>query len=193
MSGSSCLCLYQCGWRYLGSGLPTAGSGVVRAHAVGTARHRAGGRDPLRLAAVPRAGLLRGAGGGWLRDPGPLGSGRPQRLEADLAYFADERRDLDHVRPLVLVECKRAIGDFEAAAGQVRSYALWALPAYYVVTDAWTVNVWDFQGAVARDVHVLTLQQAELAERYSALSSLLNPQAALTELRSKAARLEPAR
>ena len=52
--------------------------------------------------------------------------------------------------PLVLVECKRSIKDPKAAVGQVRSYALWVLPAYYVITDAQTLSVWDFQGAIAR-------------------------------------------
>ncbi len=76
-------------------------------------------------------------------------SRRPQRVEADLVYFADERHHLDHGQPLVLVKCKRMIKDLKAAAGQVRSYALWALPAYYVITDAQTVSVWPFQRAVA--------------------------------------------
>ena len=55
---------------------------------------------------------------------------RVQRIEADLLYFGDERRNLDDSEPLVLVECKRSIKDLKAAAGQVRSYALWVLPAY---------------------------------------------------------------
>jgi hypothetical protein len=53
----------------------------------------------------------------------PLGSSRPQRVEADLLYFANERRNLDHSEPLVLVECKRLIKDdkdLKTAAGQVR-------------------------------------------------------------------------
>ena len=61
---------------------------------------------------------------------------RPQRIEADLVYFADERRSPDDSEALVLVECKIVIKDLEAAARQVRSYALWLLPAYYVITDA---------------------------------------------------------
>jgi hypothetical protein len=71
----------------------------------------------------------------------PLGSTRPQRVEADLLYFADERRNLDHSEPLVLVESKRLIKDdkdLKKAAGQVRSYALWVLPAYYVITEVFS-------------------------------------------------------
>ena len=44
------------------------------------------------------------------------------------------------------MECKIVIKDLEAAARQVRSYALWLLQAYYVITDAQdaqTVSVWD--------------------------------------------------
>jgi hypothetical protein len=47
------------------------------------------------------------------------GSRRPQHIEADLLYFADERRDLENGEPLVLVECKRPGRDPVAAAGQV--------------------------------------------------------------------------
>lgn len=121
------------------------------------------------------------------------GSGRPQRIEADLVYFADERRQLGCGQPLVLVECKRMIKDLKAAAGQVRSYALWALPAYYVITDARTVSVWDFQGAIAPDIEVLTLQQAELAERFDDLYARLNPKAAAAARHSKLDRLETPR
>lgn len=121
------------------------------------------------------------------------GSGRPQRVEADLVYFADERHHLDHGQPLVLVECKRMVTDLKAAAGQVRSYALWALPAYYVITDARTVSVWDFQGAIAPDIEVLSLQQTELAERFDDLYARLNPQAAAAARQSKIDRLETPR
>lgn len=121
------------------------------------------------------------------------GSRRPQRVEADLVYFADERHQLDHGQPLVLVECKRMIKDLKAAAGQVRSYALWALPAYYVITDARIVSVWDFQGAIAPDIEVLSLQQAELAERFDDLYARLNPQAAAAARQSKIDRLETPR
>jgi hypothetical protein len=79
------------------------------------------------------------------------GSRRPQRVEADMLYFASGQHSLDHGEPLVLVECKRSIKDLKAAAGQVRSYALWVLPAYYMITDADTISVWDFQGAIAPD------------------------------------------
>lgn len=72
---------------------------------------------------------------------------RPQRIEADLVYFCDERRSSDDGEALGLVECKTVVKDLAAAARQVRSYALWLLPAYYVITDAQTVSVWDFQGA----------------------------------------------
>jgi hypothetical protein len=118
------------------------------------------------------------------------GSRRPQRVEADLVYFADDQHHLDHGQPLVLVECKRMITDLKAAAGQVRSYALWVLPAYYVITDARTVSVWDFQGAIAPDREILSLQQAELAERFDDLYARLNPRAATEARQSKIDRLE---
>ena len=122
----------------------------------------------------------------------PLGSSRPQRVEADLLYFADEQRNLDHGEPLVLVECKRSIKDdkdLKVAAGQVRSYALWVLPAYYVITDAKIVSVWDFQGAIAPDIEVLRVSQAELAERFDDLYARLNPKATAAARGSKISRL----
>lgn len=121
------------------------------------------------------------------------GSGRPQRVEADLLYFADGQHVLDHGQPLVLVECKRLVKDMKAAAGQVRSYALWVLPAYYVITDARTITVWDFQGAIAPDIEVLTLQQADLAGRFDELYARLNPQAAAAARQKKVDHLKPPR
>lgn len=121
------------------------------------------------------------------------GSGRPQRVEADLLYFADERHSLDDGEPLVLVECKRLIKDPKAAAGQVRSYALWVLPAYYVITDAATVSVWDFQGAIAPDLEVLTVKQAELGDKFHDLYDRLNPEAAAAARQSKIGDLKAAR
>ncbi|WP_300611066.1 hypothetical protein [Trebonia sp.] len=123
----------------------------------------------------------------------PMGSRPPKHVEADLLYFADDRHSQDLGEPLVLVECKRLIKDekeLKEAAGQVRSYALWVLPAYYVITDARIVSVWDFQGAIAPDIEVLRVSQAELAERFDDLYAHLNPRAAAAALHSKVGRLE---
>ncbi|MGH3171780.1 MAG: hypothetical protein ACRDN0_38710 [Trebonia sp.] len=98
--------------------------------------------------------------------------------------------------PLVLVECKRLIKDekeLQAAAAQVRSYALWVIPAYYVITDGRVVSAWDFQGAVAPDREVLRVTQAELAGRFDELYSRLNPTAAAAARQAKASRLEEPR
>jgi hypothetical protein len=117
---------------------------------------------------------------------------RPGRIEADLLYFADDKRDVRAGEPLVLVECKRLIKDEKellAAAAQARSYALWAPVAYYVITDGSIVSLWDFQGAIAPDRELLRLPQAELAENFSDLYSRLNPDAATTARRAKISRL----
>ena len=121
------------------------------------------------------------------------GSQPPQRVEADLLYFAGEQHELDNGQPLVIVECKRLIKDLKAAAGQVRSYALWVLPAYYVITDAKTVSVWDFQGAIAPDIEVLSVDQAELDDRFDDLYARLNPEAACLARQNKIGRLEASR
>ena len=85
------------------------------------------------------------------------------------------------------------IKDLKAAVGQVRSYALWVLPAYYVITDAKLVSVWDFQGAIAPDIEVLRLDQAELDDRFDDLYARLNPEAACLARQNKIDRLEAPR
>ena len=117
---------------------------------------------------------------------------QPGRIEADLLYFADDKHDLKAGESLVLVECKRLIKDEKElikAAAQVRSYALWAVPAYYVITDGRIVSVWDFQGAIAPDREVLRVSQAELAESFDDLYSRLNPRAAAAARQAKVSRL----
>ena len=60
----------------------------------------------------------------------------------------------------MLVECKRLIKDekdLQAAAAQVRSYALWMPVAYYVISDARIVSVWDFQDAIAPDKELMRI------------------------------------
>lgn len=121
------------------------------------------------------------------------GSHPPQRVEADLVYFAEDRHNLEDGQSLIVVECKRQIKDMRAAAGQVRSYALWALPAYYVITDARTVSVWDFQGAIAPDIEVLRVDQADLESRFDDLYARLNPEAASLTRQNKIGRLEASR
>lgn len=117
---------------------------------------------------------------------------RPGHVEADLLYFADSRRDLKASEPLVLVECKRLINDeksLQAAADQAHSYALWVVPAYYVITDGKVVSVWDFQGAIAPDREVLRVNRTELADKFDALYSHLNPRTAGATRQAKVSRL----
>ena len=120
----------------------------------------------------------------------------PGHVEADLLYFAGDKHDLKAGEPLVLVECKRLIKDekeLQAAVDQAHSYALWVIPAYYVITDGRIVSVWDFQGAIAPDREVLRVGQAELAGSFDDLYSRLNPDAATAARRVKISRLEGVR
>jgi hypothetical protein len=121
---------------------------------------------------------------------------KPGHIEADLLYFADDKHHVREGQSLVLVECKRLIKDkkeLQAAVTQVRSYALWVVPAYYVITDGRIVSVWDFQGAIAPDREVMTVSQAELAESFDDLYSHLNPRAAMAARQAKVNRLEEPR
>jgi hypothetical protein len=117
----------------------------------------------------------------------------PGHVEADLLYFASDKHDTKAGEPLVLVECKRLIKDdkeLRAAVDQAHSYALWVIPAYYVITDGRIVSVWDFQGAIAPDREVLRVNQAELAGCFGELYSRLNHEAAVAARRAKISRLE---
>ena len=107
-------------------------------------------------------------------------------VEADLVYFADERRSLDDGVPLVLVEVKGSAQPPDAGKGQARSYALWVMPAYYVTTNGEAVVVYNYQGAVVPDVKVLDFKRSELRERFDDLYHLLNPKAAADARRPKA-------
>jgi hypothetical protein len=121
---------------------------------------------------------------------------RPGHVEADLLYFASDVHDVKDGEPLVLVECKRLLKDengLQAAANQAHSYALWAVPAYYIITDGRIVSVWDFQGAIAPDQEVLRVSQADLADSFDALYSRLNPRAAAAARRTKVSRLTESR
>lgn len=104
--------------------------------------------------------------------------GRQQVVEADLVYFADERRSPTDSEPLVLVEAKAPDQSVGAGMGQARSYSLWVMPAYYVTTNGDVLIVYDFQGARASDPAVLKVQRSELPERFEHLCRLLNPKAA---------------
>ena len=55
--------------------------------------------------------------------------------EADLLYFADATHRTTDGEPLILVECKAPGKGPVAGVGQVRSYAFWIKPAYYITTD----------------------------------------------------------
>jgi hypothetical protein len=120
----------------------------------------------------------------------------PGHVEADLLYFADDKHDTKAGEPLVLVECKRLIKDekgLQAAVDQAHSYALWVIPAYYVITDGQILSVWDFQGAIAPDREVLRVGRGGLAGNFSDLYSRLNPQAAAVARKAKVSRLEEAK
>jgi hypothetical protein len=120
--------------------------------------------------------------------PVPASHGSRQRhIEADLVYFADEVHDLDKGQPLVLVECKRPGRPLDLASTQVRDYAMWVRPAYYVITDSQSVAVWDYQGAIGPDHKLVEVKQAELADRLDDLFKYLNRDAALETRKRKIA------
>ena len=111
-------------------------------------------------------------------------------VEADLVYFADERRSLEDGVPLVLVEVKSSDQHPDSGKGQARSYALCVMPACYVTTNGTAVVVFNYQGARVPDVKVLDFKRSELRERFDDLYRLLNPKAVADARRPKADQLQ---
>ena len=100
-----------------------------------------------------------------------------KRVEADLVYFTDSRHSLADGAPLVLVEAKATNQAPDAGTGQVKSYAFWIKPAYYVTTNGNVVVAYNYQGGAVPDVKVLEIKRSELRERFDDLYRILNPAA----------------
>jgi Type I restriction enzyme R protein N terminus (HSDR_N) len=113
-----------------------------------------------------------------------------RRVEADLVYFQDERRSLTDGIPLVLVEVKGSDQAPDAGTGQVRSYAYWLKPAYYVTTNGDAIVVYNYQGGAVPDVKVLDIKRSELRERFDDLYRVLNPAAAKATRQAKLDKLK---
>jgi Type I restriction enzyme R protein N terminus (HSDR_N) len=77
--------------------------------------------------------------------------------EADLLYFADAKHHLTKGQPLILVECKGPDKGPYAGVGQVKSYAYWIKPAYYVTVNGEFLTVYNYQGGAVPDVKVLEM------------------------------------
>jgi hypothetical protein len=112
--------------------------------------------------------------------------------EADLLYFTDDRHKLTDGEPLVLVECKNTSKDRpDAGLGQVKSYAFWIKPAYYVTTNGQLLTVYNYQGGAIPDVKVLEVMRSNLREKFDELYRVLNPLAVAEARQDKIARLTP--
>ena len=108
--------------------------------------------------------------------------------EADLRYFADATHNTTDGEPLVLVQCK-APCKAVAGVGQVRSYAFWIKPAYYITTAGDFLTVYNYQGGAVPDVKVLEVKRPELRQRFDQIYAVLNPRAARQTRIDKIARL----
>jgi hypothetical protein len=109
--------------------------------------------------------------------------------EADLLYFADATHRITDGEPLVLVECKAPGKGPAAGVGQVRSYAFWIKPAYYMTTDGDFLTVYNYQGGAVPDVKVLEVKRPELRQRFDEMYAVLNPRATRQTRIDKIARL----
>jgi hypothetical protein len=113
-----------------------------------------------------------------------------RRVEADLVYFQDERHSLADGIPLVIVEAKATDQPPDAGTGQVRSYAFWLKPAYYVTTNGDVIVAYNYQGGAVPDVKVLDVKRSELRERFDEIYRVLNPAAAKAARQAKIDKLK---
>lgn len=113
-----------------------------------------------------------------------------RRVEANLVYFQDDHRSLTDGVPLVLVEAKGSDQAPDAGTGQVRSYAYWLKPAYYVTTNGDVIVVYNYQGGAVPDVKVLGIKRSELRDRFDELYRVLNPVAAKAARQAKLEKLK---
>ncbi len=113
-----------------------------------------------------------------------------RRVEADLVYFDDGCHSLTDGAPLVLVEVKGTDQAPDAGTGQVKSYAYWLKPAYYVTTNGDVTVVYNYQGGAVPDVKVLDIKRSELCDRFDELYRVLNPAAAKAARQAKLDKLK---
>ena len=113
-----------------------------------------------------------------------------RRAEADLAYFQDDHHSLADGVPLIIVEVKAPDQPPDAGTGQVRSYAHWLKPAYYVTTNGDLIVVYNYQGGAVPDVKVLDIKRPELRERFDELYRVVNPAAAKATRQAKLDKLK---
>jgi hypothetical protein len=113
-----------------------------------------------------------------------------RRVEADLVYFEDGRHSLTDGVPLVLVEAKATDQAPDAGTGQIKSYAYWIKPAYYVTTNGDVIVVYNYQGGAVPDVKVLDVKRPELRDRFDELYRVLNPVAAKAARQAKLEKLK---
>ena len=92
--------------------------------------------------------------------------------------------------PLIIVEVKAPDQPPDAGTGQVRSYAHWLKPAYYVTTNEDFDVVYNYQGGAVPDVKVLDIKRPELRERFDELYRVVNPAAAKATRQAKLDKLK---
>lgn len=78
----------------------------------------------------------------------------------------------------------------DTGTGQVRSYAFWLKPAYYVITNGDGIVVYNYQGGAVPDVKVLDIKRSKLRERFDELYRVLNPAAAKAARQAKLDKLK---
>lgn len=100
------------------------------------------------------------------------------KTEADFVLFNGTSRDKKDV--LLLIEAKKSdkaiISDH---IGQAKSYAQELHPACYVVTNGRNIKVFQFNGMLAPDAHVLDFSQPMLYEKWDDLYHYISKEAAI--------------
>jgi hypothetical protein len=92
--------------------------------------------------------------------------------------------------PLVLVEVKGTDQFPDAGTGQVRGYAHWIKPAFYVITNGNVIVVYSYQGPVPY-VRLLDIKRSELRNRFDELYRVINPKIAKTAWIARQEKFKP--
>lgn len=100
------------------------------------------------------------------------------KTEADFVLFDGPRREKKDV--LLIIEAKKSDKAITSDhIGQARSYALELFPACYAVTNGCNTSVFQFNGMLAPDAHIIDFNQTMLCEKWDDLYRCISKEATI--------------
>lgn len=93
---------------------------------------------------------------------------RPVKTEADIVLFNGPKRNPEDV--LLVIEAKNSNKDItHEHIKEARSYATELMPAYYVITNAREIKVFQYNGSLAPDALVVDFRESNLSQNWDEL------------------------